>query len=82
MKWISVIGIILLLTIIEAKLYYESPIPQLLKQEKEVRLRTSKKIQLIGITNNTATELFFTVMIFQNNDKVIRTIQITPITIA
>ena len=39
--------------VIEAKLHYQDPIEQLLKQEREIRARTRKKIRLIGITNNT-----------------------------
>ena len=38
--------------VIEAKLFYEDPIPQLIDQKKELSRFTQKKIKLIGITNN------------------------------
>lgn len=38
--------------IIEAKLFYESPVQQLLKQKAEYKKLTKKPIKLIGITNN------------------------------
>lgn len=39
--------------VIEAKLFYENPIDQILRQEREIKTRTKKKLHLIGITNNT-----------------------------
>lgn len=40
------------LYLIEAKLFYEDPTQQLLKQKNELAKQTTKRIKLIGITNN------------------------------
>ncbi|MFC2082321.1 hypothetical protein ACFLQT_01175, partial [Bacteroidota bacterium] len=44
------------LYIIEVKLFYANPIPQLLKQKRELAKESNKTIKLIGITNNRSVK--------------------------
>lgn len=53
--------------LIEAKLFYENPVPQLLKQRSEYLKTTQKEVQLIGITNNNSIKSA-EVKIFNWND--------------